>query len=379
MDLEEKIKLCKEKGCIAFGYFSPELSSSCEYPPYIEEEVKSCVERIQEHQGYNTVTFGFMPDIHYSDTHNHNVRMKRVVNAYKEIAKRTGSSMLVLGGDYVNDGVKEYKVNNYRELRAHLSGTNFFPINGNHDDNSIWDVFTRNEKATQHIKTEELYSLFYSHVKYQGAEHDKNNNGLYYLYNDENAKIRYIFLDSNDIPEEYDENGMLAYTKQGTFALSQKQTDWLCNTALSFDEEGWGVVIFAHSAKFPGEEPDNFENNIAFLNEIIKAYKSGEDLNGEFNEGILKVKINAQFSGKTRGNIIALFAGHHHSDILKTDSYGVPFIYRANTIMYKGPKLVRTDGDATEILFDVITINKDAGKIYITRVGAGEDLEVSFK
>lgn len=375
MDYNKKRSL--EAGYVAFGYFSPELSSSEVYPKYIQNEVKRCVDEIQLKQSMNSVSFAFMTDIHYSHTFNHNIRMKRTMNAYREIASRTGIDMLVLGGDYTNDGIKEYKINNYRELRRHLMGASYFPVNGNHDDNSIWDIYAEEKKSINHLQTEELYTLFFNHLHRQGVQFDKNNPGLYYLYDDTALKIRYVFLDSNDIPIKYDENGQLIYKKQHTFALSQQQTDWLINHALQFDEEGWSIVLVAHSAVFPGEKPEEEAINLAFLNEIISFYTKGERLQKTYNSGDFTIDVNVDFSTYARGTIIGIFAGHYHDDRIYKDENGTPYIYIGNAIMYN-TKLPRVDGEKSELLFDIITIDKAKRMIYLTRVGAGENREISY-
>ena len=156
-------------GYVNFGYFSPELSSNDEYPSYIKKTVDEAIEKIQSYQVRNSITFGFMADIHYSKTHNHDIRTKRLMNAYSEIKKRVNVDMLILGGDYTNDGHKNYKITNYRELRAHLNNEPYLPVNGNHDDNSIWDLYINADVSTHHIPTEEMYTLFYNYLPKMGA------------------------------------------------------------------------------------------------------------------------------------------------------------------------------------------------------------------
>ena len=45
----------------------------------------------------------------------------------------------------------------------------------------------------------------------------------------------------------------------------------------------------------------------------------------------------------------------------------------------KGAKnRVRRDGDETELLFDVVTVDPEKRKIYVVRVGSGENREVEY-
>lgn len=367
-------------GYVNFGYFSPELSSNDEYPSYIKKNVDDAIEKIQSYQVRNSITFGFMADIHYSKTHNHNIRTKRLMNAYSEIKKRVNVDMLILGGDYTNDGHKNYKVTNYRELRAHLNNEPYLPVNGNHDDNSIWDLYINADVSTHHIPTEEMYTLFYNHLPKMGAEFDKKNPGLYYLYNDYTSKIRYICLDMSDIPYKTDENGKLIYTKQHTFALSQNQIDWLINEALVFDEDGWEVIVVSHNFIFPEDEGLNEgeARKLDVVNNILDAYKSGEEIDKKYYDGDFELNVKTSFNKIKKGNIIACFAGHHHADYIKKTKTGIPIIFTGSVIMYNyGVK--RTDGDKSELLFDMVTIDRDKKIIHITRIGAEKDREVSYQ
>ena len=253
-----------EIGYINFGYISPEITSDDTYPDYIRKEVFDTVCKIQKVQNRSSITFGFMTDIHYSKTYTHDIRTKRLFNAYNEVKKMVGSDMLILGGDYTNDGCREYKVNNYRELRAHING-DYFPVNGNHDDNSIWDLYIEANESVSHLTTEEMYNVFYNHLPRLGARFDEKNDGLYYYYDDEVSKVRYIFLDTADIPCKFDENGKLVYTKQHTFALSQKQTDWLTGDALGTASKDYDVVVVSHT--FYKEGNKELEK-LFFINDI---------------------------------------------------------------------------------------------------------------
>ena len=42
------------------------------------------------------------------------------------------------------------------------------------------------------------------------------------------------------------------------------------------------------------------------------------------------------------------------------------------------PNIKRADGDKTELLMDVITINTDKRTVNLTRVGAGEDRSFNY-
>lgn len=367
------------------GYVSPELSSESTYPDYIKDEVEQSVKSILSYQSDDTVTFGFMTDLHYATTHNHCIRMKRMLNAYREIKKQTHSSMLLLGGDLTNEGCKEYKAECFRELRKHFEGIDYLPANGNHDDGSIWDIsYINAEKSTNHLIQSERYDLFYNHLPSLGAELDNDNPALYYMYNDTASKTRYISLDSEDVPYIMD-NGKLRYSAQWIFAMSQKQIDWLINKALKFDEEGWSIVFFMHSMNPPKEVAAALARAkekwyLEYVNDIADAYTKGEHINAEYYDSDFKISVNADFTNGIKADIIGFFIGDFHRDMIDYTNAGIPKIFTGNSVTYRGgaDKPERNDGDKSEMLFDVITVNKKDRKIHITRVGCGDDREAEY-
>ncbi len=364
-----------EKGYVYFGYISPEISSEDTFPQYIRDCANECVEKIQEVQNKSSITFGFMTDIHYSHTFNHNIRMSRAVNAYRDIANKVGCNRLILGGDYSNEGWLPYKKRGYRELRNHLAEFNYLPVNGNHEDNVIWDNCLQEPTAPHRIPKEDVYNLFFNHLPSLGAEFDKENPDLYYYFDDAANNVRYIFVDVCDFPKKY------FNTLDMHLSMSQKQIDWLINKALDV-EEGTDIVVVGHTAVFPDkydEATDDSDDRIYYLNDILDAYKKGEKLNKKYGSGDFEINVDADFS-KKKGNIIAYFAGHWHKDIIQHSKTGIPYIYVANFIMYneKGHVLERRDGDKTELIFDMVTIDREKKTIYLHRVGAGEDRIVSY-
>ena len=285
----------------------------------------------------------------------------------------------MLGGDYTNEGCKEYKSNCFRELRAHLSGIDYYPVNGNHDDGTIWDdSYILAETSTNFLSHEDMYKLFYNHLPSLGAEFD--GEGLYYVINDRINKVRYVCVDSNDVPYIFDEKGKLKYGGQHLFAMSQKQLDWLSKTALSFDEEGWSVMFFSHSHLAEGCEDADLFKNLYGMREIISAFKNREKCNFTFGEGDFERHVSADFTKGISADVIGCFIGDHHTD--RIDIYrGVVYVLTANSVNYyvgRPTQVPRTDGDKTELLYDVVTVNKKQRKIFITRVGAGEDRVIGY-
>ncbi len=371
--MDEKLKNhLKEAGYVDFGYISPEISSKAEYPEYIQKNVRACIQKIQAHQNRTSITFGLWADVHFSPSINHNIRMKRAVNAYTEISNKVHCDYLVLNGDHCNDGVKEYKMDSYRELRKFIKEFNYLPSCGNHDFNSIWDEILENETFASKLSAEELYALFFNHLPSLGARFS-DSEGFYYYIDDQNKNVRYIFLDTSDVPHNCKNN------VQHLLCISQKQLDWLIEDALNV-KENTDILLFAHDAVFPTKEQNIEQKNLMMLNSVLDAYKNAEKLSAEFGEDEFKIKADIDFGKCRRGNIVALFAGHHHDDIIEYSKNGIPFIYTANFMMYPAKEhLPRLDGKKTELLFDVVTINREEKIVYLTRVGSGKDRAFKYE
>lgn len=360
------------------GYVEPPVSTLEIYPAYIEKEVKQTVEQVQKLQGKNTFSFGFITDTHYAINlkATHQIRFRRTLNAYKEIAKRVHLDFLAMGGDHTNDGDKQYKCDCFRELRAELDGVRYFPVNGNHDSNVLWDTdFVPAPLSTNHLTPEENYPLFYNHVPAQGGVFNRNDHGLYYYYDNRAANVRYIFLDTGDVPFVCD-NGKLRYDPQHLYALSQAQIDWLTDEALRLPEPNWTIVLFAHIAPIPrGEDIRHLE----ICHDILKAYQTGAVCTIEKGDGDFVQKVDVDFSSYNRGRIACMMLGHSHVDY-SAQQDGIRYIETGCSIMYTGASysIPRKDGDKSELLFDIVTVDPMKREIHLTRVGAAEDRYFSY-
>ena len=366
-----------EMGMDYDGYIEPDVTSLDTYPYYIEEEAKSASERVQALKGNKTISIGFITDTHYAANLfvKYDIRLKRTLNAYRYILKKAQLEFLVLGGDHTNDGTKENKMNCFKVLRENLGDIKFFPLNGNHDNNEIWDrTFVPSEKSINFIRPEEMYHLFYDHIS--PNECNIGESGLYYYKDDKENKIRSIFLDTSDIPIILD-NGRLRYDAVHHYNVSQKQLDWFVNEALFFDEEGWTILVFSHVALVDDKKVKLYsEGNHLIVGDILRAYKNGIRCKIDRYENELKRTVDADFSNYHRGEIAACFAGHTHNDI-ETKVDGIQYIVTANAVMY--PEVIpREDGTKTELLFDIITLNTEKRLISLTRVGAGNDREFMY-
>lgn len=363
------------------GYLEPEVTTNDEYPDYLKQEAKETIDAVRALQGFKTATFAFITDPHYTINFklSHQIRFRRLMNTYKDIESATACDFLAIGGDIATNGSKQYMCDCITALRQELGGVRYFPVNGNHDGNDIWDIACVYQKpAINHLLPEERYNLFFNHAHREGAVFNQKAPGLYYYVDNKFLKLRYIFLDCCDVPFEHNEDGSLKYMPQGFYSYSQAQLDWLAEEALCFDEDGWTVVVFQHVPTKVNYKTGERYDRVHNLHDILLARRENAKCNAVYNEGELHTEVNTDFSTYKKCDIAAVFVGHIHTDSELVED-GIHYISTANSVMYMSdPNIKRADGDKTELLMDVITINTDKRTVNLTRVGAGEDRSFNY-
>lgn len=368
-----------EKGYVFHGYFPPELSTHKEYPDYIRKPIAEKIQTILQHQNANTFSFALMADLHYAPTYNHHIRLTRALNAYRDIRDTAGVDRLILAGDLGANGCKQFTTTSFNELTKHFQGIDYFPVLGNHDDNSLWQGYIDSSRSEDHFTHHELYDLLFSHLPDLQVKFNRFGTSTYYYFDDHASKVRYVILDISDIPYIM-EDGNLKYKGQYTYAYSQEQIDWLIGEALHFEQRGWSVLVVTHNAVFKQSvDPSSDDcSHLGVLNDILCAYKQGTCLCQTFDSDDFLIKIKADFSAVPRADIVGVFCGHYHRDIIEKDEAGICYIATANATMYNHGDHIRKDRTFGEILFDIVTVDKSNRTIHLTRIGYGEDRYVDY-
>ena len=379
-------------GKVENSYTTVPLSSAELYPDYLRAEAENTVADIQSIAGTDLASIAFMADIHYTPCENDHIRLERMLNTYRHIASEVKLDGMVLGGDRIFEACKERRSKALQSYREHFTGIRYFPVNGNHDPGTQWDSYViKAVNSANSFTKRDLFEGFYDHLEAQGVvfnEEDPDNPLYYYLDNPE-SKIRYVFLDSSDAPQTLDEKGKLIYDPIGWMAFSQKQIDWIANRALKLEEEGWTVLLFSHYVADPYQAKDyamtlKKNRHTHGLIRLLDAYRAGEDLDVTLYEEHPDYTLQMQypFSEYRRAVIAGVVMGHTHTDYVDYSKTGIPYIHTASAYAddvidrRKAPK--RSDGNKTEILFDVITVCKENASLYLSRVGAGHDRVIQY-
>mgnify|MGYP003292539363 CR=1 FL=1 len=354
-----------------YGFECPQLGSDDEYPEYLVEAADECIQKIKKYQNNGNITFAFMTDIHYFPLPHHEVLLKRNLNVYKSISEQVRCDKLILGGDYVIDSPKTQKLGGYQKLREAFLPFHYLPVNGNHDTGSLWDSFMGFETPVNKLRRTEVFHAFFDHLPEEGAVFNKNHKGLYYYVDDDGNKVRYVMLDICDNPEKYEG------TLLGTLCISQSQLDWLSSEALITN---YDIVIVAHSILSPlliDEEKKSLSRYLEVITRVLDAYRNGEAIREDLYEGDFALHVDVNFAECDRGDILGVFVGHYHDDKVEYTKSGIPCIFTANFTMAEC-KIPRKVGEKSELLFDMVTIDRKTHTLYLTRVGAGEDRVVKY-
>ena len=122
--------------------------------------------------------------------------------------------------------------------------------------------------------------------------------------------------------------------------------------------------------RFAFPTPENADDVIITVNEeIVEGVVAGYDA----------VEVDCDFTN-AKGELVGYFAGHNHNDSLNTNS-GFNIITtrcdakEENTDALKNERIA---GTTTEQSFDVFTVNKATRTIHATKIGAGNDREISY-
>lgn len=322
-----------------------------------------------------TVSFAFITDLHYKDAYPIDNTLATLAN----LSSLVDISFVVLGGDNIQERVKTTRVTNGAQLRSKFEGLTYFPVLGNHDDNSIYDVsYLHAVTSTNYLDGDELYAEMFDHVGALGAIEDVDNKKSYYYYDDMVSKIRFIFVNSIDIPYILDD-GLLRYNGQWNYGFSNAQLNFIANALLL--DTGWAALLIGHIPPVINDFRTTEQEmaNRQVLIDIMKAYKSGTPYTSTPTEGDFAQSVTIDYTEQGAGELIGFLCGHIHRDAMY-EFDGIKYYFSANAqfqqIYPMAPE--RVADTASEILFDVVTIDRSEREIYFTRVGAGKDRQYTY-
>jgi len=268
----------------------------------------------------------------------------------------------------------EYK--NIRSILAPLPDEKLLAVRGNHDGS--WGAAVNEVYYLKHIGAGEVYNEIYRRQA-QDGQRVFGGDGTYFYVDSIPCKVRFIMLNSNtDGDGSNDASGNAVYNSQKVSVYGTEQLAWLGDVALHMPQ-GWTAVIMAH-------QPPDTSKDGTLLAGMIEAYNNREAYSGtvtiqhdywgnSVSDNTYKtVTVDADFT-EEEGEVAAFFHGHIHKDRIDTQTYSFPCISittAGGDVRDESP-VQRVPGTATETAMDVVTLDKAARGIYMTRIGAGSD------
>ena len=311
-------------------------------------ELRAYAKKIQDAQTSTTLTLSLMSDTHYCS---HDAAQQDKLDAANKMALLSHYvhvDALANLGDFVAGN--EEKDKTLQDLETLMEQTRqnakapVFFVRGNHDDNGWYsreeDGYPGTGRPDQIIDHAQWYQLAFGENVGDVVTDRNNPTGGYGYFDHEESKIRVFLLNTSDIPYVLQEDGTYRYHAYECNAFSNAQLNFVAN-ALQFEEKeapnDWAAMFLMHvpmdtiveSGYRFGLANTPIRGYIQMLS-IIDAYKKGisyafrgnvnatttDKVTGELVEKPedFFVSVEADYSAKGCGDVIAFVSGHTHVD-----------------------------------------------------------------
>ncbi len=345
-------------------------------PDYWAEHLKEKINKIHENQvraGRYGMSFALISDIHWGPNQKHSAAiLEKVMNACA-IPYVFNAGDTVSGAGLCPPSTIITELQNYSEAFKNLESRTLMAL-GNHDP--AYSEFEAPLYYRQNLTKEQLFEyVFRYETKY--PDRVMSEDGSYFYADSQEFKTRLVVMNPYDVPNcDVNEDGMAKYNMFTTLGFRQTQLEWFANVALDVPANDWTVVLCTHTAPSCAERPRNVEVILG----LIDAYRKGAKYEADTTHDIedYNAKISVDYTG--RGGEFAIWvSGHTHVDKVAVldgtlcTSIISDWNHQAASLTFE-----RTTGTVLEHAFDVYTIDKKNHKLYVVRVGAGEDREFDY-
>jgi hypothetical protein len=227
------------------------------------------------------------------------------------------------------------------------------------------------------LNNEQRSAVFFDWQRESNEYKRFDSDGTYYYLDDSATKTRYIILNSFWAQWEGAEDGFVTDIRHSFFhshMFGPQQLTWFASEALDMPPD-YGAIIITHFA--PGAK--DFEVFKGIVDAFSNRTRYAGSYVGEEDWQSTDIAVNYKYAN---GEIIAVFQGHNHEDALHDFFQDVPCINVTTAGAHWAARgdtaLERVKGTASEFAVDVVVIDRENRVIYLTRLGAGEDREVSY-
>lgn len=324
--------------------YEQQRENARQVPEYLKESVDSAAARLA--QARADAAFAFV-----TDTHIHAGSMS-CVSMLRELARRCGLQRMFCGGDYPwAFGTREDCLNDARESLELLGGLRgdmgVYLLRGNHDFTirTSWEDtsgYTMPYRETARLLAE-----------YTTPDVCRPDGETYYYVDDRASKVRWIALDTcrkADAPE--------TQSWGVKYGFDEAQASWLADTALRFEDggAGWTVFVLGHVPCGPLPYAET-EGGLMRLTTLLKDFKNR------------RAGAAGDFTG-AQAELAAYLCGHSHVDSAAVED-GMLFISTSSSSCLQDDVWKRERGAASEELFDLFLLDRQARRLDAVRLGAG--------
>lgn len=364
----------------------------------------------QQYQDNKTLTLCLMSDSHYTNGNTTRINETSEIRMLEDYMHCDAYLHL---GDILTTGytTRETPLRNLASFVKYWRSGHTKPVlmlRGNHDDNCYGVNDGRQSVNTDPdaLINRKMWHNMVTQMAHPHAVFPENDPTANYFYMDvERAKVRIIFLDTDDYPEIVEADGTMRYTAYTASALSNAQLNFV-GEALNFsgkdNPSDWGVVITSHIpldlSKEAGERMGITDMKICGLTAffgILNAYRDGTSYRGSGDDwnlshapnkqaGDFAYSVDVDYTGQGEGEVICLVAGHTHTDNTSdivggvgSASYGYRYITTAasgyaNMIVDRKNRIIYMTKRAKRNGYVLVDVN-NPGVIAGLTIGAGNE------
>ena len=343
---------------------------------HLEEKIKTIHAR-QIQAGVTGTSFGLITDVHVGDNSMHSGALMEKVLVECGIPYFFNAGDFVTGMGIITPENLIGEILLTRRLFSRIADRQLMVL-GNHDP--AYSTFLPPDYYAESLTKEDIYEyVFRPQTAYSNRVFGED--GTCFYADDTFHKVRYVVLNTHDTPsDELKADKHPVYDKFRLTGFLQGQVNWFAHVALQVPSTDWTVVLCTHESigADTGTTYYNRELILGLINAFRKhtAYKASTHFD---NIAGYDAQVEADFTGKG-GDFAAWVGGHWHRDEHRICD-GVLTISSNNDSLHNSADspFVHKERTNTEQSFDIFTINKKEHKLYVTKIGCGEDREFTYE
>ena len=315
-------------------------------PGYVRNEAERLAAVVQSRQNENTISAILSSDYHLpNSSHAYYGQILESIThagqAMKLLRNQLSLEFEAKLGDLIWDSGENQAeaLANFRLVHALVSEGDVpdrFEGNGNHD---------HLQSNSMPLTDSQVYANIGIYNK-RCVRDPENRSGGYCFKDYEEFKLRVVLLNTSE-------------TDDGSFAVSSAQLTWLDNAFSVPADEGWGILILSHHPLDWGGSTTAVMNKVKSANGIIA------NLHGHVHTFTQDKLTGTEIPRLAIPNVCFYRNNEYGENGKAENSEGIEF---GTTTTYK-----KTANSANDTSFCVLTIDRDAGKLYLDRYGSGID------